>query len=87
MTGTVQAQLTPPILTKSRVLQWIGAPMRFAGLAIDRETDLVKLRAAFVFFIRVAGAALAFGSQALLARWMGTSGRGCCCSAAASIWD
>jgi O-antigen/teichoic acid export membrane protein len=46
--------------------------MRIAGLTIDRNPDLPKLRVAFVFSIRMAGAALAFGSQVLLARWMGS---------------
>jgi len=72
MTGTVQAQVPSLTLAKSRALQWTGALTRFAGLTIDRDTDLAKLRAAFVFFIRMAGAALAFGSQVLLARWMGS---------------
>jgi hypothetical protein len=46
---------------------------QLTGVALDRQTDLAKLRAAFVFFIRVVGAALTFGSQVFLARWISSS--------------
>jgi O-antigen/teichoic acid export membrane protein len=72
ITETVQAQATRLTHAKSRALRGAGTLMRIAGLTIDRDADLAKLRAAFVFSIRMAGAALAFGSQVLLARWMGS---------------
>ena len=66
MTGSEQAARVPqrPSLFET----W----SRLKARILDAEHLLVQRLSGTVFLIRVASAVLAFGSQVLLARWMGS---------------
>ena len=64
LTGSEQvSRLRPPLLTA-----WAQIRAR----VLEAEHLLVQRLAGTVFLIRVASALLAFGSQVLFARWMGS---------------
>lgn len=65
--------MSPLALARWRTLQWDALLRRMAVIAVGREIHPAKLHAGLVLFVRVVGAALTFGSQVLLARWMGVA--------------
>jgi O-antigen/teichoic acid export membrane protein len=66
LTGSEQASRLQPRLALP------GSWSRLKARLLDAEHLLVQRLAGTVFLIRVASAVLAFGSQVLLARWMGS---------------
>src|ERR1700716_2633615 len=54
------------------MVAWRGLRARVAASLGDSDLMLVQRLAGTVFMIRVASALLAFGSQVLFARWMGS---------------